>query len=189
MITQSCPTLCNPCSSVRGILQARRLEWVAISFSRGSSRLRDWTWVTCIAGRFFTVWAIRKSKWKWKSLSCVGLFATLWTIQSMEFSRPDYWSGWSFPSPGDLPNPGIKPRSPALRVDSLPAEPQGKPKNTGVGSLSLFQQIFPTQDSNQGLLQCRRILYQLNYQGSSPHPRPHPSKKRKDICLLTQLRN
>ena len=41
-----------------------------------------------------------------------------------------------FPSPGDLPNPGIEPRSPALRADSLPAEPQGKPKNTGVGSLS-----------------------------------------------------
>ena len=41
-----------------------------------------------------------------------------------------------FPSPGDLPNPGIEPRSSALRTDSLPAEPQGKPKNTGVGSLS-----------------------------------------------------
>ena len=45
----------------------------------------------------------------------------------MEFSRPDYWSGQPFPSPGDLPNPGIEPRSPALQVDSLPAEPQGKP--------------------------------------------------------------
>ena len=42
-----------------------------------------------------------------------------------------------FPSPGDLPNPGTEPRSPTLQVDSLPAEPQGKPKNTGVGSLSL----------------------------------------------------
>ena len=48
----------------------------------------------------------------------------------------------AFPSPGDLPNPEIKPRSPALQVDSLPAEPQGKPGNTGVGSLSLLQQIF-----------------------------------------------
>ena len=57
----------------------------------------------------------------------------------MEFSRPEYWSGWPFPSPGDLPNPGIKPRSPALQVYSLLAEPQGKPKNTGVGSLSLLQ--------------------------------------------------
>ena len=55
----------------------------------------------------------------------------------MEFFRPEYWSGWLFPSAGGLPNPGIEPRSPALQVISLPAEPQGKPKNTGVGSLSL----------------------------------------------------
>ena len=67
---------------------------------------------------------------------------------------------------GDLPNPGIKPRSPALQADSLPAEPPGKPKNTGVDSLSLLQWIFLTQESNQGLLHCRRILYQLSYQGS-----------------------
>ena len=52
-------------------------------------------------------------------------------------------------------NPGIKPRSPALQVDSLPAEPPGKSKNTGVGSLSLLQQIFSTQESNRGLLHCR----------------------------------
>ena len=45
----------------------------------------------------------------------------------MGFSRPEHWSGWPFPSPGDLPNPGIEPRSPALQADSLPAEPQGKP--------------------------------------------------------------
>ena len=86
-------------------------------------------------------------------------------IQSMEFSRPEYWSGWPFHSPGDLPSPGIEPGSPTLQADSLPAEPQGKPKNTGVGSLSLLQRIFPTQESNQGLLHCRRILYQLSYQG------------------------
>ena len=53
------------------------------------------------------------------------------------------------------------------QVDSLPAEPPGKPKNTGVGSLSLLQGIFPTQKLNQGLLHCRRILYQLSYQFSS----------------------
>ena len=46
-------------------------------------------------------------KWKWKSLSRVWLFATPWTIQSMEFSRLEYWRGYLFPSPGDLPNPGI----------------------------------------------------------------------------------
>ena len=94
------------------------------------------------------------------------IFATPWTIQSMEFSRPEYWSGSSCLSSGDLPNPGIKHRSPTLQVDSLPAEPQGKPKNTGVGSLSLLQWIFPTQESNWGLLPCRWILYQLSYQES-----------------------
>ena len=72
----------------------------------------------------------------------------------------------SFPSSWDLPNPGIEPRSPALQANFLPAEPQGKPKNTGVGSLALLQQNFPTQESNQGLLHCRWILYQLNYPGS-----------------------
>ena len=48
----------------------------------------------------------------------------------MEFSRPEYWSGEPFPSPGDLPNPEIKPRSPALQADSFPAEPPGKPEMT-----------------------------------------------------------
>ena len=105
-------------------------------------------------------------KRKWKLLSHVRLCATPWSIQTMEFSRPEYWSGEPFPSPEDLPNPGIEPRSPTLQVDSLPAEPQGKPKNTGVGSLSLLQQIFPTHESNWGLLYCRWILYQLSYQGS-----------------------
>ena len=54
--------------------------------------------------------------------------ATPWTIQSLEFFRPEYWSGWPFCSPGDLLNLGVKPGSPALQVDSLPAEPWGKPR-------------------------------------------------------------
>ena len=58
----------------------------------------------------------------------------------------------------------IEPRSPALQADSLPAEPQEKFKNTGVGRLSLLQRIFPTQESNQGLLHCGRLLYQASYQ-------------------------
>ena len=53
-----------------------------------------------------------------------------------------------------------------MAADALPAEPPEKSKNTGVGSLSLLQGIFPTQEFNQGLLHCRRILYQLSYQGS-----------------------
>ena len=89
-VAQVCPTLCDSMAClVYGILQARMLEWVGSSFSRGSSQ----------------------------------------------------------------------PRSPALQVDSLPTEPQGKPKNTGVGSQSLLQRIFPTQESNQGLLHYRQILY------------------------------
>ena len=62
--------------------------------------------------------------------------------------------------------PRIEPRSPTLQADSLPSEPQGKPKNTGVGSLSLLQGIFLTQESNWGLLHFRQILYQLSYEGS-----------------------
>ena len=63
VVTQLCPTLCDPMgcklpgSSVHGILQARILERIAIPFSRGSSGPRDFTRVSCIAGRFFTVWA------------------------------------------------------------------------------------------------------------------------------------
>ena len=55
------------------------------------------------------------------------LLVTPWTTQSMEFSRPESWSGLPCPPPGDLPNPGIEPRSPSLQEDSLPAEPPGKP--------------------------------------------------------------
>ena len=68
-----------------------------------------------------------------QSLSRVPLFATPWTVTrqaplSMGFSRQEYWSGLPFPSPGDLPDPGIKPRSPALQADALTSEPPGKPK-------------------------------------------------------------
>ena len=65
-------------------------------------------------------------------LSHVLFFGTPWTIVcqaplSVEFSRPEYWSGLPFPSPGDLPNPGIELQSPTLQADSLPSEPPGKP--------------------------------------------------------------
>ena len=69
---------------------------------------------------------------QFKSLSRVQLFATPWTIAyqappSMGFSRQECWSGLPFPSPGDLPDPGIKPRSPALQADAFPSAPPGKP--------------------------------------------------------------
>ena len=85
---------------------------------------------------------------------------------SVRLSRQEYWSGLPCPPPGDLPKSGTDPRSPALQADSLSSEPPGKPMSTGVGSPSLLQRIFPTQELNQGLLHCRRILYQLSYQGS-----------------------
>ena len=84
-------------------------------------------------------------------LSRVQLFVTPWTIAhqaplSMGFSRQEYWSGLPCPPPGDLPNPGIKRRYPTLQADSLPSKLTGKPKNTGMGSLSLLQRIILTQE-------------------------------------------
>ena len=73
---------------------------------------------------------MQKLKMKVNSLSCVQLFSTLWTVAhqappSMGFSRQEYWSGLPFPSPGDLPDQGIEPGSPALQSDALPSEPPG----------------------------------------------------------------
>ena len=70
-----------------------------------------------------------------KSLSRVPLFATPWTVAYqappfMGFSRQECWSGLPFPSPGDLPDPGIEPGSPTLQADTLQSEPPGKPFNT-----------------------------------------------------------
>ena len=81
-VAQSCPTLCDPVdcslpdSSVHGILQARILEWVAISFSRGSSWPRDQTWVFHVAGRGFTLWATRDSHTI--KNSCLTNVFTIW---------------------------------------------------------------------------------------------------------------
>ena len=101
-VAESCPTLCNQINcTVHGILQARILELVAIPFSRVSSQPRDQTQVSCIAGGFFTSWTTKEAQ--------------------------EYWSGQPIPSPGDLPDPGIEPETPALQVDSLPAELPGKP--------------------------------------------------------------
>ena len=86
---------------------------------------------------------------------------TSWTIAhqaplSTRFFRQEYWSGLPCPPPGDLPDSGIEPGSPALH--SLLSEPPGKPKNTGMSSLSLLQGIFPTQEWNWGLLHFREIF-------------------------------
>ena len=89
-VAQLCPTLWDPMGyTVHGILQARILDWVAIPFSRGSSQPRDWSKVSCIVGRFFNSWATREAQ--------------------------EYWSGYPFPSPGDILEPRIEPRSPHCR--------------------------------------------------------------------------
>ena len=84
-----------------------------------------------------------KGRSEMKSLSRVRLFATPWTIAHqappcMGFSRQEYWSGFPFPSPGDLPDPGIEPKSPALQADALPSEPPGKPQEVGALATSKF---------------------------------------------------
>ena len=82
---------------------------------------------------------------KVKSLSRVRLFAAPWTVtnqalRSMGFSRQEYWSGLPFPSPGNLPNPGIEPGSPALQADSLPSEPPAKLKERLGRHICLMQE-------------------------------------------------
>ena len=126
-----------PGSSFHGILQARILGWVAISFSKSCSVMSD-------------------------SLQPHGLYCP-WNSpgQNTGVGSLSLLQG-IFPTQGS----NVEPRSSTLQVDSLPAKPQGKPKNIGVSSLSLLQWIFLTQELTWGLLHCRRILYQLNYQGS-----------------------
>ena len=84
-----------------------------------------------VAGSLLGIWETALPSEPVKLLSCVQLFAIPWTVAyqvSMEFSRQEYWSGlpFPFPFPGDLPNPGIEPRSPALPADALPSEKPGK---------------------------------------------------------------
>ena len=113
---------CNPLNyslsnaSVHGIVQARILEWVAISSPRGSYQPRNQTHVSCISciGR-----QILYQQWvsKWKLLGCVRLFAAPWTVAhqaTVGLSRQEYWSGLPFPSPGDITKPGIEPSSPVF---------------------------------------------------------------------------
>ena len=121
--------------------QARILEWVATFSSRGSSWSRNWTWasyVPAVACGFFTT--------KWLSVSCSVVSDSLRPYRlypsrllcPWDFSRQEYWSGLSFPSPGNLPGPEIEPRSPALQADSLPSEPSGNPWTQGIPLISFI---------------------------------------------------
>ena len=134
-----------PGKEKHGIFQARILQWVAISFSRGSSQPKDQTrisYVSCIGRWIFFLPLSHMGSRQGGELVCaqsfshVWLFVTPWTVAhqaplSMEFSGQEYWNGLLFPTPGDLPDSGIKLGCLALQAVSLPFEPQGKssPRN------------------------------------------------------------
>ena len=100
-----------------------------------------------------------------KSLSHVRLFATLWTVAhqaplSMRFSKQEYWSGLPFPSPGDLPNLGIEPTSPALQVDSLPSEPPGKPNKPEIQKRKEKKKILKSKEKRKAKLRHWKYLFE-----------------------------
>ena len=118
-------------------------------------------------------------KWKWSRSVVSNSFATPWTVayqapQSMEFSRQEYWSGLPFPSPGDLPDSGTEPGSPALWSDTSPSEPPGKPLKRFINSALNWQtatakslqscltlcnpiDVSPPGSSAPGILQARTL--------------------------------
>ena len=161
LVALSCPTLCNPMdcslsgSSVHGILQAGILDWVAIPFSRGSSRLRDWTLVSRIAGRFFTSWATREV-FNLLSFSCVPLFATPWTVARQASCPP--------PSAGDCSNspPLSQPCHPTIPSSVVPFSfcPQSLPASglfQWVSSLHQVAKVLALQFQHQSFQWIFRI--------------------------------
>ena len=110
----------------------------------------------------------------WKLLSHVQLFATPWITQSMDFSRPEYWSGSSIPSLADLPNPGIEPGSPALQGDSLPTELWGKPWNhenfrsNGSVKKHVIRGLPGWSSGWESAFQCRRRKFDSFWRNKDP---------------------
>ena len=109
------------------------------------------------------LWKKVNGKWKWESLSQVRLFSTPmdYTVHGILQARILEWVAVPFPRRSSQPRDWTQ----VSRIAGgfFISWAQGKPKNTGMGSLFFLQQIFPTQGSNQGLLHCRGILYQLSY--------------------------
>ena len=102
-----------------------------------------------------------------KSLSRVRLFVTPRTVAyhappSMGYSRQEYWSGLPFPSPGDLPDPGIEPRSPALQADTLTSEPPGKPIETIIFALSKLCYFVNSAAMNIEVHVYFQVIFSLN---------------------------
>ena len=139
-VVQSCPTLCAtvdyrpPGSSVHGILQARTLEWVAISFSTPWKESYNQPRQHIEKQRHYFA---NKVKSESEVAQSCPTFATPWTVAhqaplSMGFSRQEYWSGLPSPSPRDFPDPGVKSWCPALQADSCLSH-QGSPNPVNPG--------------------------------------------------------
>ena len=146
-----------PGSSVHETSQVRILEWVTISSSRGSAQLRDGSQVSCTGRwKFFTTKVI----WKKVKVKIAQLCLTLcdpmdYTVHAVLQARILEWV--AFTSPGDLPNPGIEPRSSTLQVDSLSPEPQEKPKATWE-PLNMFALSNRAAETNRTERRNRGIL-------------------------------
>ena len=131
-----CMDCSPPCSSDHGILQERIPGWIAISFSRESSRPTDRTHILCIADGFFTTGPPGKPQASPGVCFVIQLCLTLCDPMTVAPQVPlstgilqqEYWSGLPCPPPGGLPNPGVKPRALALPADSLLSGQPGKPR-------------------------------------------------------------
>ena len=152
---------------VHGIRQARILEWVAISFSRGSYWLRDWTWFSCTVGWFFTVWATRevpngKGQFiPWLKAVWHAWTYSLWPQQSGEVMGWQRSNGYTLKSVNML----VTQLCPTL-CNPRDCSPPGSSVH-GIFQAGIQKWISSTQASILGLLHCRQILYCLSYQGSS----------------------
>ena len=120
-----------------------------------------------------------------KSLSRVRLFATPWTVAhqaplSMGFSRQEYWSGLPFPSPGDLPSPGIEPRSPALQADALTSVPPGKPsgnKKFRINKLTLRLKQLQKKDQTKYTVNRRKEIIKIRASRNKWNKRQNSRKR------------
>ena len=193
-VAQLCLTLCDHMVyMVHGILQARILEWVAFPFSRGSFQLWGWTQVSHDFPGGSDGKASLYNAGDPGSSPGLGRSPGAGNGNLLQYyclENPMDRGAWQAAVYGVAKSrtrlSDFFTSLPRCR-DSLPAEPSGKPRNTGVGSLSLLQGIFPTGESNWGLLHCRWILYQLSYQGS---PRYSINvKERKKYRKLLFLKN
>ena len=138
--------LSGTCKTLSGKLMVEKN--LTLTWSKGILFLSLTFFPLYIPSRCFGCW---KKCW---SLSCVQLFVT--PCLSMEFSRQEYWNGLPFPSPGDLPHPGIEPGSLTLKADFLPTEPPGKPKPQRHSPFNIYLPVAKLGPGNLLLLKTQK---------------------------------